>query len=74
VPAAAQSQSKLSITIRLLYAHDQSGAGRIDPNLLPKGAGQYQEAQVLTDQSLEHICWVQPGLLKPMDDTSILRL
>lgn len=37
-------------------------------------AGQYQDAQVLINQSPEQLLGVRPGLLKQMDDTSILRL
>ena len=42
--------------------------------LYHKEAGQYQEAQVLIDQSLEQLLGVRPDLLKQMDDASLLRL
>jgi len=42
--------------------------------LYHKEAGQYQEAQVLIDQSLEQLLGVRPNLLKQMDDASLLRL
>ena len=40
--------------------------------LYHKEAGQYQEAQVLIDQSLEKLLGVRPDLLKQMDDASLL--
>jgi hypothetical protein len=42
--------------------------------LFHKEAGQYQEAQVLINQSLEELLGVPPKLLKQMDDTSLLHL
>ena len=42
--------------------------------LYHKEAGQHQEAQVLIDQSLEQLLGVRPGLLKQMEDASLLRL
>ena len=42
--------------------------------LYHREAGQYQEAQVLIDRSLEQLLGVRPNLLKQMDDASILRL
>lgn len=42
--------------------------------LYHKEAGQYQEAQVLIDQSLEQLLGVRPDLLKQMDDSSLLHL
>jgi len=42
--------------------------------LFHKEAGQYQEAQVLVNQSLEELLGVPPKLLKQMDDASLLRL
>lgn len=42
--------------------------------LYHKDAGQYQEAQILIDQSLEQLLGVRPDLLKQMDDASLLRL
>ncbi len=42
--------------------------------LYHKEAGQYQEAQILIDQSLEQLLGVRPDLLKQMDDTSVLQL
>jgi hypothetical protein len=42
--------------------------------LYHKDAGQYQEAQVLIDQSLEQLLGVRTDLLKQMDDASLLRL
>ncbi|MFN2212041.1 MAG: DUF6483 family protein [Anaerolineales bacterium] len=42
--------------------------------LYHKDAGQYQEAQILIEQSLEQLLGVRPGLLKQMDDDSVLRL
>ena len=37
-------------------------------------AGQYQEAQNLINQSLKQLLGVRPGLLKPMNNTSILSI
>lgn len=42
--------------------------------LYHKEAGQYQEAQILIDQSLEQLLGVRAGLLKQMDDPSVLHL
>jgi hypothetical protein len=42
--------------------------------LYHREAGQYQEAHVLIDRSLEQLLGVRPELLNQMDDTSILRL
>jgi tetratricopeptide (TPR) repeat protein len=42
--------------------------------LYHKEAGQYQEAQILIDQSLEQLLGVRAVLLKQMDDPSVLHL
>ena len=42
--------------------------------LYHREAGQYQEAQILIDQSLEQLLGVRPDLLKQMDDASVLHL
>jgi hypothetical protein len=42
--------------------------------LYHKKAGQYQEAQILIDQSLEQLLGIRAALLKQMDDASLLQL